>query len=203
VVLGGDLSRAATVTIDVVAIGSMSGTAPPGRGGARPGDVLWVTGALGGARAALRSWQHGTEPHPDARAAFAAPEPRLRAGRWLARHGAPARAMLDLSDGLAGDVHHLAARSRVAARVDLERLPLGPGVERAAAEDGQSPSAFAARGGEDYELLAALPPDFAEPEAEAFRAACGVNLSAVGLIEEGAGVRFVPDGLLEGYDHFA
>ena len=202
VVLGGDLSRAAAVTIDVCAVGSVDN--PLGRGGAQPGDSLWVTGRLGGARAAVTMWQSHREPPAGARSVFARPEPRIEAGRWLAAHGA--KAMIDVSDGVASDVGHIAARSNVRATVELERLPLGPGVDEAAAVVSEHPSVFAAAGGEDYELLVAMPAVFTAAAVSSFQAECGVSLTEIGRIGQGVGVQLHLDGVpvrVSGYDHFA
>lgn len=200
-VLGGDLSTAPQWVVDVVVLGRAA--RPVRRLGARPGDGLWVTGALGGARAALEAWRRGSEPGMDARSRFAHPEPRLTAGRWLARHGA--RAMIDLSDGLAGDARHLAAASGVFVEIALERVPMAPDVAEIASAVGESPEAFAAQGGEDYELLVALPPEF-DPEAvRRLRRSTGVTLSRVGRVSAGDGIRFMRGGVeveLRGFDHF-
>ena len=201
VVLGGDLSRADAVTIDVCAVGSVDN--PTGRGGAQPGDSLWVTGELGGARAAVTMWDCDREPPAGARSAFARPEPRIAAGRWLAAHGATA--MIDVSDGVASDVGHIAARSQVQATLTLEQLPLGPGVDEAAAVVGEHPALFAAAGGEEYQLLVAMPGSFGAQEAGAFREECGVALTNIGCIEQGVGVQLRLDGVpvrVAGYDHF-
>ena len=127
-VLGGDTSRSERLVLSVTALGRS--TRVPGRSGARPGDLLVVTGPLGAAGAAFR------------RHAFVRPPLRLAAGKELARH---AHAMLDLSDGVAADAAQLAARSRCRIVVELERVPLADGAEL---ED----LGF----GEDYELLAAV-----------------------------------------------
>jgi thiamine-monophosphate kinase len=128
-VLGGDTTRAELLYLSVTALGR-SGRVP-GRAGARPGDILVVTGPLGGAGAAFREGRHARPPL------------RLEEGRRL---GAVAHALIDVSDGLARDAGHLAGRSGCALVIDLERVPLAPG---AVTED----LGF----GEDYELLAATP----------------------------------------------
>jgi thiamine-monophosphate kinase len=202
VVFGGDLSRAPQWIIDVTAVGRAR--RPVTRAGARAGDGVWVTGALGAARAALHGWEARQPPADALRLAFARPEPRLAAGRWLAEHDA--RAMLDLSDGLGGDAGHLAAASGVAIEIDLERIPLAPGIEAAARRANQSQAHFAALGGEDYELLVALPPEFGPAESLGFQRACGLRLTRIGSVVEGAGARFQQRGEivpLRGYDHFA
>jgi len=127
-VRGGDTTAAAAVVLSVTALGRSERV--PGRGGARPGDLLVVTGPLGAAGAAFREGR------------YARPPIRLEEGRRLARR---AHAMLDLSDGLARDAAHIAKRSRCRLVVELERVPLAPG---AVVED----VGF----GEDYELLAAV-----------------------------------------------
>jgi thiamine-monophosphate kinase len=201
-VLGGDLSAGDLLVVGITVLGRAE--RPMSRAGARPGDGLWVTGMLGGARAALVVWQAGGSPSPAARAAYARPSARLAAGQWLA--GAGAHAMLDLSDGLAGDAGHLAAASGVALRIALERLPVHPAVAEAVRLTGVAPEAFAAQGGEDYELLVALPPEFGGGEAAQFEAACGLPLTRIGEVVVGGGVVLELHGqrlALGGYDHFA
>ena len=199
-VLGGDLSRGPGWSLAIAVIGQAEH--PLSRRGARAGDGVWVTGVLGGARAAVTLWGEGKMPSATARAAFAHPVPRLVAGRWLAAHGATA--MIDLSDGLAADAGHLAAASDVGVEVDLAALPLSPAAAVAA---GRGPAAvFAARGGEDYELLVTLPAAFGEMEAHRFDRECGIPLTRVGHVVVGRGTRLLLDGQpveARGFDHFA
>jgi thiamine-monophosphate kinase len=128
-VLGGDTSAADRVYLSVTALGRSERV--PGRGGARPGDLIVVTGPLGGAAAAFREHR------------FVRPPLRLAEGRSLAR---TAHAMLDISDGLEPDLEHISRRSGVRCVIELERVPL---VNGASIED----LGF----GDDYELLAAVP----------------------------------------------
>ena len=128
-VIGGDTTSADLLMLSVTAIGRSDRV--PGRAGARPGDVLVVTGPLGAGGVAFRAER------------YARPPLRLREGRELA---ATAHAMLDLSDGLARDAGHIAGRSGCRLVIDLERVPLADGAEL-------DDLGF----GEDYELLAALP----------------------------------------------
>ncbi len=200
-VLGGDLSAGSAWTLAITVVGRAA--RPVSRRGARPGDGIWVTGTLGGARAALESWRRGAEPEAEARRSFAHPVPRLQAGRWLAAHGATA--MLDLSDGLAGDAAHLAAASVVEVRLELDRLPVAPCAIGAGAALGVDPARFAAEGGEDYELLVTLPAEFGGDAGEALLAEAGSPLTRIGTVAAGAGVRLALGGAeiaLAGFDHF-
>jgi thiamine-monophosphate kinase len=199
-VLGGDLSSGPCWSLTVTVIGRTA--TPVTRSGAQPGDSLWVTGSLGGSRAALEAWRRGEQPDSAARVRFAHPVPRIAAGRWLA--GRAARAMIDLSDGLAGDAGHLAAASGVALEIDLERVPAAPEAAAEAGRLGISAQQFAAEGGEDFELLAAMPPGF--DGAAQFAEWYNLVLTQVGRVLAGdTGVRFLQEGrplALHGFNHF-
>jgi thiamine-monophosphate kinase len=200
-IIGGDLSTGPVWSITVTVIGRA--VTPVSRMGARPGDGVWVTGVLGGARAALEAWRRGEAPGSLARTAFARPEPRITAGRWLAAHGA--HAMLDLSDGLGGDAEHLAAASGVALMLELDRLPVAADAVVEARRLNVSPHQFAAEGGEDYELLVALPAEFGPAGAMEFQRDCGLALTRVGEVEQGNGVHARLAGksvMLTGFNHF-
>ena len=163
-VVGGDTTAAPVVCLSVTALGRSERV--PGRAGARPGDTLVVTGPLGGAGAAFRAGR------------YARPPLRVDEGRELAR---TAHAQMDVSDGLAVDLGHIARRSGVRCVVELERVPLADG---ATLDD--------AGFGEDFELLAAV------PDAGRF--------TAIGRVEEGEGVELLLDGKpyeLAGWEHFA
>lgn len=192
-VLGGDLTQAPQIIIDVCAIGTAP--RPVRRAGAMPGDGLWVTGQLGGMALALRQYQAGRQPSPELGQRFTRPEPRLAAGQWLASQGA--RAMIDVSDGLASDATHLAAASGVAVEIALERIPCWHGAS----------ALIAAASGEEYELLVAMPPVFGETQARAFSGLVNLPLTRIGSCAVGAGVRFTERGAAvtppAGYDHFA
>ena len=162
--VGGDVTAAPALTVSLTVVGW---TADPGtlvgRDGARPGDLVAVTGELGGAGAGLalldgrgRGIQLPADVEAELRRLYVAPEPRLEEGRMLSAAGATA--MIDISDGLATDARHIAIASGVRIELDLDALPLAAGVALLAAELGQGPAEFAATAGEDFELCACLPP---------------------------------------------
>lgn len=182
-VLGGDLTSGGQWAVVITVFGRA--LRPMSRAGANVGDGVWVTGVIGGARAALQAWTSSIEPDSQARQVFAHPVPRIGAGKWLAAHGATA--MMDLSDGLGGDAEHLAAASGVALQIELERLPLHASVASAARRIGEPPELFAAIAGEDYELLVTLPAEFAG--AAEFAQANGVSLTRIGVVAAGSGVQ--------------
>jgi thiamine-monophosphate kinase len=157
-VVGGDLSSAPTLVVSVSVVGD-GGTAPPApvlRSGAAPGDTLFVTGPLGGSAAGLQLLRAGRAPEaPDLILAHRRPRPRLNEG--AAARAAGATAMIDVSDGLAADLRHLADASGVGVVVD--RVPVPMGTSRVS----DDPEGLALGGGEDYELVFSAPdPDIVE-----------------------------------------
>jgi thiamine-monophosphate kinase len=187
-VLGGDTTEAPGVWLSVTALGRSSRV--PGRSGARPGDVLVVTGPLGASAAGFESLRGGF-PSPLA-AVHLRPPLRLAEGRALARE---ATAMLDISDGLATDAGHLARRSDCGVVVELERVPVADGVDEVAERVGRSRWELACGFGEDYELLAALPPAAARRAGFPVVGECVAGDGAV-LLLEGRPVE------LAGWQHF-
>jgi len=189
-ILGGDLVRSDKILVDVCVLGTTE--RPVRRSGAKAGDGVWVTGTLGGAGLALAGFQRGKKLDAKLRDRYAKPESRIKAGQWLASHGATA--MIDISDGLAQDAGHLAAASGVAVAIQIDKLPTWPGV---------TPSAAAASG-EEFELLVTLPGDF--KDAATFVKATGLPLTRIGACAEGSGTRITDNGLQitppPGFDHF-
>lgn len=203
--LGGDTSGSpGPVVIDVTSIGGVHRAVR--RDGAVPGDELWVTGTLGAAAAAVFDMSRSLEPDPPARRAFETPRPRLVEARWLAER-VPLHAMIDLSDGLAGDAAHVAAASGVGLEIDLERVPLAPALESYPLPE--MGLRLALTGGEDYELLFAAPPGCVEEARPDYESSFGTRLTRLGHVDSGAGVRWLETGAralppgLGGFDHFA
>jgi thiamine-monophosphate kinase len=198
---GGDVTRAPALTLAVTVVGHAAAAEHlVGRAGARPGDALVLSGEIGGAAAGLLLLQQPElgEAVPDSTAERLLqrqldPTARLAAGRALAAVGA--RAMIDLSDGLGGDAVHLAAASGVGLRIDASALPLAKGLAEVAVAAGRDPLELAASGGEDYELLAALPPERLADAATAIGRAAGTTLTQIGEVREGEGVEIrLPGG---------
>jgi thiamine-monophosphate kinase len=181
-IAGGDLTRAPALTLAV----TVTGYAPRAedfvtRGGARPGDVLVVTGELGGAAAGLLLLEDPSLAGDDAlRERQLDPTPLLAAGRALAAAGATA--MIDVSDGLAGDANHVAVASGALLTIEAEDLPIAPGVAALAVAADRDALELTVSGGEDYELFAALPPD-AVADARSALAALGTPLTVIGKVE--------------------
>jgi thiamine-monophosphate kinase len=181
-IAGGDLTGAPVLSLAVTVVGH----APRPedfvtRVGAQPGDALVVTGELGGAAAGLLLLEDPALTGDDAlRARQLDPTPRLAAGQALAAAGATA--MIDISDGLAGDAGHVAAASGALLAIDAEALPIALGVAAVANAAGRDPLELAVSGGEDYELLAALPPAAVAP-ARAALAATRIPLTEIGKVE--------------------
>lgn len=197
---GGDLTRSPTLFLAITVVGhAPEEEAFVRRGGARPGDILVLTGEIGAAGAALRA-----PAAAELRARQLEPAPRLAAGRALAASGATA--MIDLSDGLGGDAGHLAAASGVGLRIEAEAVPLAPRARQLSEAEGADPWWLLAAG-EDYELLAAVPPQRLDSAIAAVHDAEGTALTRIGEVVAGSGVEIrLPGGGLAkpgGFDQLA
>lgn len=196
-IIGGDVSRSpGPALVDVVAVGRARTVVT--RGGGEVGQGVWVSGALGGAAAAVTAWSAGAEPDPRARKRFAAPPDRVPLGLALSTAGL-ARAMIDISDGLVADARRVADASGVRIRVVAGAVPVDPGA---------GDLNLALEGGEDYELMFTAPAG-AGSRIRALGQEMAVALNRIGRVEEGKGVVLEDDRGRHsapgrgGYDHFA
>jgi thiamine-monophosphate kinase len=218
---GGDLTRAGELFLAVTVVGhAPEPDALVHRSGARPGDALVLTGEVGGAAAGLELLDNppagfafegatdGASAEPAMKALVGRqlePMPRLGAGRALA--GTGAGGMIDVSDGLGSDGGQIAERSGVGLRIEAESVPLAPGSKELLEGLGRDPWQLL-NGGEDYELLAAIPPErLAEAQRRVREAEKTIALTEIGAVVAGSGVEIrLPGGrLLEpgGFDQLA
>jgi len=220
-IIGGDtVSSPRDLVVSVSLCGEVEERELITRGGARVGDLICVTGDLGGSQAGLAMLQLSGTRKKSHRASLSAeqwsavrdrhlrPQPRLYEARLLAQEGS-VHAMIDVSDGLAGDVGHIARESGVGMEILEEKIPIGSQTHRVARYLGKSGLDFALHGGEDFELIFTLSPVDARRAAEKVRGETGTPVSVIGKIlpaQEGS-VLVSPQGkrnplIIEGYRHF-
>lgn len=204
---GGDLSRHSVLTTSLTLLGTKEETARwLTRGGARPGHALWLGGTIGESAAGRLLIERGEPREASAslrRAMRKAirrhlqPTPQLALGRWLGRQ--QEGAAMDVSDGLARDLHHLCRASGVGAEVDAAALPFTDRFRMLCEAIGADPLALALGGGEDYVLLFTLPEGIAPPEPGARRIGRITKAKRLVLLREGKHTA-LPDA---GWDHLA
>lgn len=206
--VGGDTTRG-PLSLSVQVLGHVAPGEALTRAGARPGDLLFVSGDVGDAAAGLQlelAGAPGKAPETPAqahlRSRFCFPSPRLSLGRALR---GLASAAIDVSDGLAADAGKLAHASGCGAHLDVERLPLSDALR--ATCDPERALRHALAGGDDYELCFTLPPGEL-PELASRLAEGGTKVTCIGVIESTPGTRLYRNGQLlaldlPGFDHFA
>lgn len=193
--VGGDITHGGQVVLSLTLAGEVASGAPLLRRGARPGDRLFVTGPLGGARAGLRALQSGLDDVPDLARRHTAPRDRLD---LVPRLREVASAAIDVSDGLASEVCHICRASGVGALVRAEAVPIDAATRALAARLGEDPLTYALSGGEDLEILFAAPDG---PAPRAFAVEVGeVTVEGPALLLREGGAAEPLEGL--GYDHF-
>jgi thiamine-monophosphate kinase len=201
-VAGGDISRSDCLVIAVALIGNPAGRRVIERKGARPGDLICVTGVLGASAAGYRLLRAGVREREDLRRAHLRPTPRVREVEVLRRH--LPTAMIDVSDGFSADLGHICGQSDVGAVVEADRIPV---VDLSGVELDREPLELALSGGEDYELVFTIPKERADRAAEDVYSKTGTRVSIVGeIVDKSRGRVLVQDGkemTLEatGWDH--
>ena len=211
VLAGGNVTRSpGPLIVDVTVTGAVRPRRVLTRGGARPGDEMYVTGSIGAGLAGLQ-WLEasaGSEPDPDmavAVARYRRPEPRSRIGALLGSNRA-ASACMDLSDGLADGLTQIADSSGIGILVDAESLPIAAGARRWFDGAGVDPVQAALAGGDDYELLIAVPRRRRGRFATVCRQGRGVPMTRIGEATSERGVHVVRNGAAEplpaGFVHF-
>ncbi len=190
-IVGGDISSSATVTVTATVLGVAK--RPLLRSGARPGDLIYVTGILGGPSMALKALKEGKAPLAAARDRFVRPVPRIREAQWLSQQGATA--CIDISDGLVGELWHLASASGVELRTGLHNVSHFAGVT----------IQEALVSGEEYELCVTMPK---EVDEALFAARFGIPLSCIGTVAASAEPQVnlgiaTASKTLEPFNHFA
>jgi thiamine-monophosphate kinase len=210
-VVGGDTVRTDRLIVSVAVIGEVGEFGVLRRAGATTGDVVCVTGAVGGAAAGLALLRAAGQDEraasllarfPALAEAHRRPGPRVREGLAAARAGATA--LIDISDGLGADVGHICEASAAGASLAAESIPRPEGLAEVARWAGVDPLAFAVAGGDDYELAIAVPAE----RLDALRTAVApTTVTEIGAIVDGMGVRLERGGeVVElatlGWDHF-
>lgn len=194
-VVGGDVVRSDRLVVSVTALGALDGRAPVTRAGAQPDDVVAVTGRLGWSAAGFAVLSRGFRSPRALVAAHRRPEPPYPEGPRAAAHGATA--MIDVSDGLVGDLEHVARASDVTIDLDPAALEMADVLRDAGAALGRDPLEWVLTGGEDHALVATFPPLSGPPQ----------GWTVVGRVlgaEHGGGVRVdgVPYPGAGGWRHF-
>jgi thiamine-monophosphate kinase len=162
---GGDISAAQQITADIIVVGQVPAGKAIRRSGARPGDRIYITGALGGSAAILKQLYAGMPIKPTRSSHHFYPMPRIEVSVQLRKR---ATAMIDLSDGLSVDLAHICEESRVSAKISADQIPIGKGANLE----------LALHGGEDYELLFTAPKRTKIPGEIA-----GVKITEIGEIK--------------------
>ncbi len=214
-IIGGDTVSAPQLILDVTVIGEMKGN-PVTRNGAKPGDLFAVTGTLGTSAAGLALLEGGMLPEGKLSLAerqvllqaHLQPQPRIREACILMEEGPPS-AMIDISDGLASEIHHICESSGVGAEINQLMFPVNQETKKTAQIMQRNLLDWALYGGEDYELLVTLPENKMLAVKEKLYA-LGVAFTLIGFVtDKSKGIKLMGDNgsavnlEKKGYDHFS
>lgn len=200
VLAGGDTTHSPMITISITLLGRVSPKNLCLRSQARPGELLCVTGPLGGSAAGLAMLSAGLNPPAYLKSKHLAPECRLDVSTLIAPE---AGAMIDISDGLAAEVNHICDQSGTGAEISVADIPIHSSVIDAARMIGEDPYLYAISGGEDFELLFSI-----SLQGKRKLEQKGVSMTTVGAVTDKTAGRMLklPDGqkqaLSGGYNHF-
>ncbi|ETW97723.1 MAG: hypothetical protein ETSY1_21550 [Candidatus Entotheonella factor] len=211
-IIGGNMTKTTgRVSVTITVLGEVPKGQAIYRSGAQPGDEIWVTGTLGGAKAGLEVLLHPEAvagvPAAHALTCYRRPQPRLHEAQFL-RQRVTLHSLLDLSDGLSGDLRHICRASGVGAQIEADAVPIHDDTRRIAHALQADPLSFALHGGEDFELCFTAPPRQIEPIRDDFEQQFNASLVRVGTIRRGEEVTLQQPGGSEavlparGYDHF-
>jgi thiamine-monophosphate kinase len=210
-IVGGNICRSAErLSVTITVLGSSPRDGALCRASALPGDDIWVTGDLGGAKAGLEALIHPQAvaelPTEQVLSRYRRPRPRLREALYLRRQDT--HSLIDLSDGLSSDLAHVCEASGAGARLFADRIPINAETRGVASALGLDALTMALHGGEDFELCLTAPPDAAAALQQGFQGQFDCPLTHIGIIQAAGGVILRhPDGSDErlaagGYDHF-
>jgi thiamine-monophosphate kinase len=206
-IVGGDTVSSSKMIINITLLGEVEADSYVLRSGARQGDLICVTGDVGGSSAGLEILHKGlkidgTEKH-------LMPRPRICEGQLLAKSHY-VTAMIDISDGVASEIHHICLQSKTGAQIYMKDIPLSPNVLSVADTVGKNPYDFALFGGEDYELLLTCQSDKFQILQGLLRENCLTPLTCIGRILDASASITIEDKdhnvtslPPKGYDHFA
>jgi thiamine-monophosphate kinase len=210
-VIGGNLTRSpGPLVVDVTAVGEVRPRRVLARSGGRPGDELWVSGSIGSAAAGLEMLGSGqadvTAGPGNCIARFLRPEPRVQLGLAVAQAKA-VRAAIDLSDGLADGAHQLAGASGCGVEIEANRLPIEPAARAWWESAGHDAVLRAMSGGDDYELLFAVPRTWGGRLRHARSRVAEPSLTRIGVLTKDPGARVLlrsgaRESLPRGFEHF-
>lgn len=207
-IVGGDLVYSPSdIVINITILGEIEEGYTILRSGARPGDVILVTGDLGASAAGLELLKAGVSGNRVIER-FLTPTARVGEGRVIAQRKL-ATSMIDISDGLAGDMNHICSLSKVGAKIWAYEIPISQATREVAQKLKRDPLDFALYGGEDFELLFTTPPEKAQEAMDVLKKRAKTSVSRIGEITprrgrlqlistDGKSVQLEP----RGYEHF-